>query len=505
MKQLFYSISIALLFSLIGCNDWLDVKPRSETRADQLFETEDGFKSALTGVYINMADQKLYGRNTTMFIPDAMARLWVVPRLATSNTSLSRINNTLNKFSNLDFEFEVNEDSESMLSTVWTSYYNCIAQLNNILENIDESNADFRYQNDKLIKGEALGLRAFLHLELLRYWGPVPSESSGGNTKGIPYLTTMSKDPNLLVSKPYQEVVSLIEKDLDDAEKLLEEADPVLSHSIPSLNNIYSSGIPEDKWQLFRQNRFNYYAVLGTKARFFQWIGNKPKALEYALKVIDAKDDEDDLQFKLVNEASFSSNSASLSMSQESLFALHNPDLQKIIEPLFVNSTPVLTQTEKELDNAYEKGVHNDIRYKPTNNVNRYWEKKTYQHSVEANHFYKFSGNSQIQSNNQIPILRLSEMYFIAIENLTIGEFMPYFQKYRVARGLDISIEDGLTDETKLLLRLEKEYRKDFFGEGQLFFFYKRHNYTTYTWPKNFTVPTNAYVLPRPKGQESFE
>lgn len=512
MKHLyiyFYIAVFALLFIFSSCNDWLDVKPRSETRAETLFETEEGFRSALTGVYIALGDATLYGRNTSMYVPDAMARLWKVPSYinSTSLTNVDRFNNTLNKLSNMKFDYEIYEDTENLVRTVWTSYYNCIAQLNNILENLDTSDATF--DNAKLIKGEALGLRAFLHLDILRLWGPVPTANVDKNAKSIPYAREMTKDPLKLVSKPYNEVLTWMEQDLNEAEKLL-EADPILSYTIPVLNYNVEPGekAPEDPWLCYRQTRFNYYAVLGTKARLYHWIGKKDEAVTYARKVIEAVNEDGKPKFPLSGEEAYSNTRqypASLIMTREIIFSVNNPNLQNVIQPLFVDQSATLTQTETALNTAYELTSHNDIRYRPVNNPNRYWKKESYSHSVEVNHYLKYTGNNLISSNDRVPLMRLSEMYFIMMENLPFGGFMPYFQTYRIARGLDISIETEITDETALLLRLEREYRKDFWGEGQMFFFYKKHNYKSYTWPASFNVPDNAYVLPKPKEQMAFE
>ena len=63
----------------------------------------------------------------------------------------------------------------------------------------------------------------------------------------------------------------------------------------------------------------------------------------------------------------------------------------------------------------------------------------------------------------------------------------------------------SLTNEDKIKERLELEYRKEFFLEGQMFFFYKRFNYSTFAWPASFNLPDNAYKLPLPKSQSAFE
>ena len=42
-----------VFFTTISCSDWLDVRPRNEMKEDDMYANEEGFKSALTGAYIN--------------------------------------------------------------------------------------------------------------------------------------------------------------------------------------------------------------------------------------------------------------------------------------------------------------------------------------------------------------------------------------------------------------------------------------------------------------------
>ena len=36
-----------LSFGMLSCSEWLDVKPKSEIKEDELFKTEQGFKDAM--------------------------------------------------------------------------------------------------------------------------------------------------------------------------------------------------------------------------------------------------------------------------------------------------------------------------------------------------------------------------------------------------------------------------------------------------------------------------
>lgn len=104
-------------------------------------------------------------------------------------------------------------------------------------------------------------------------------------------------------------MITCIRRDLDAAEKLLEE-DPIVV--LPEGEK------PEDDWQYYRQVRFNYYAVLATKARFYLWLGgeeNRQKAGEYARKVVDAAYEDGTLKFPLADEAYMNGNDKNLVMS----------------------------------------------------------------------------------------------------------------------------------------------------------------------------------------------
>lgn len=471
----------------ISCNDWLDVNPRSQVKSKVLYETQDGFKMALNGVYIKLASADLYGQKTSMYIPDALARMWSYP---TDKTSLLRGLSTHDyTISNVENEF----------SAMFSNYYNAIAQLNDLLYNLETSSITFEYNNDKLLKAEAMGLRAYLHFDVLRYFGPIPSDAKDGDVT-IPYVTELTTATDKLTSKSWKDVITSIENDLTSAETLLKQYDPIVNLKIEDLKNTYNMGkpnMPVDNWQYYRQARFNYYAVLGAKARFYHWIGDKVNAVKYAKMVIDAN------KFQLCNESSFSGANASLTMYQEHLLGLNNPDIDNITQSLFKETQSVLTQTPANVKTAYEATIHvNDIRNIP----NRYWQEKTYQNSEKMNHFYKYTGNGVIESDERIPLLRYVEMYFILIEDLPLSEAKSYFVTYRQSRVLSSTIDDvSVTDENAVLQRLEKEYRKEFYGEGQLFFFYKKHKYTQFTWPNNYVIKPTSYVIPKPKGIIDFE
>lgn len=483
MKKIIYSVLALSALLLSSCNDWLDVSPREQIKSDEIYKTESGYKKVLNGVYIDVVDENLYGKNTTMYFPELLARNFTIPTTAGTEHSLG----------NYDFTYS---SVESLISTIYKNYYTAIAQLNDLIENLDKPGCKFTYDNDKLLRGEALGMRAFLHLDLLRYFGPVPATASDGD-EGVPYVTTVTNETSQLKSKTYKEDIDCILGDLNKAEEILGKYDPIVYHSLDSLNHSVYLGkndMPKDDWQMFRQNRFNYYAVLAAKARLYHWIGDKDKAVEYAGKVLDAK------KFTLVNGSTIDN---SLDMFQEQIFGLNNPDLQSIVDPLFGANSSALTQTTTYLNKIYESTVNvNDIRYAG----NRYWMEKTLGNGAKTRLFFKYTGNDNVKADNKVPLIRLAEMYLIMIEDNSLEAAKPYLSDFRVARALDASVVDNaLANESALRSRLELEWRKEFMGEGQMFFYYKLHNVTSFTMPSRFTVPAGGYVIPKPKGQTDFE
>ncbi len=98
--------------------------------------------------------------------------------------------------------------------------------------------------------------------------------------------------------------------------------------------------------------------------------------------------------------------------------------------------------------------------------------------------------------NTMIPLLRLGEMYLIAAEsqsdNLAAG--VSYVNTLRRNRG--VGNLSNLTPE-----RLQYEYIRELYGEGQLFFLYKRMNTRILrsATESNNPAPSNAiFVVPLP-------
>lgn len=214
--------------------------------------------------------------------------------------------------------------AESVLTPMFQRQYSIAAHANTILSYI-EGITFLPPASYNVIKGEALAIRALSHLELLRIWGPIPTKVDE-QKRYLPYVREVSKGGHDYSN--YSEYTAMLKNDLDSALILLSKSDPILKYSNTQLNR--NTGIPEYRelhWY-WRQNRLNYYAVLGLKARFSLWIGDKQEALKCAMEVINAENENGTPKFQLGTDANARAvgnpltNSAIL--KSEHLFSTHH-------------------------------------------------------------------------------------------------------------------------------------------------------------------------------------
>jgi hypothetical protein len=93
----------------------------------------------------------------------------------------------------------------------------------------------------------------------------------------------------------------------------------------------------------------------------------------------------------------------------------------------------------------------------------------------------------------QIPMIRLSEVYLIAVE---AGADQSLWDEYLLSRGLPTTTLP--TDEALLQNNVLVEFRKEMYGEGQLFYMYKRLNTPKTSILFYSSDLTVNYVVPLP-------
>lgn len=495
MKKIIFAITLlASNLLYMGCNDWLDVKPQSQVAKDELFETQRGFRSALTGAYIRMKSGNIYGGSLMWGDIEYMACNWY-----NSNAS----NTTIAGLINCDY---TNEGVRNAMDRIYENLYKVIADVNSILEEIDNKKEVFSDNNYEITKGESLALRAFCHFDVLRMFGPMP-HGADTETQLLPYVKTVTKDIHPHLS--YTDFVRNMLDDLDTAELLLKESDPILNYSLEDLKNLDDGNFTDsdDTYLSYRQIRMNYYAVLAIKARVYLWLSAqealyKAHAAEYAQMVIDAVDPTGTPTFRLGKDQDRVN--GDYTMSPEHILALHVYNLETIANNSFgENGNYVrydfnITDGFYYLNNLFPVGERtSDVRWKDM------WSYRTLSGQTNYVMYKKFTQNpDRYKQILQIPLLRLSEMYLILTECAgTKAEAEIPYLFYCGEKGIPFSGFSNTDWEADRRNKLIREYVREFYAEGQTFFTYKRFSVTSLPamWANpTFTGSPAKYVVPKP-------
>ncbi|MGY0425683.1 MAG: RagB/SusD family nutrient uptake outer membrane protein, partial [Polaribacter sp.] len=340
-------------------------------------------------------------------------------------------------------------------------------------------------------KGEAIGLRAMLHLDLLRIYGPI--YSTNADALAIPYNTKATTELSPIL--PATEVMTKILNDLSVAEKLLKNDGVRKLDSSPFTTD--NSGV-NFYYVKNRNLRVNYFAVKALQARANLYAGNKVAALAAAETVIK----EASPFFPWTKPSAIISAGANPDriFSSEVLFAIQNKNLYNQQRDLFSDNfvKKMLAPEESRLDDVFENN-QNDYRFIsswaiPNTGLTNY---KT---------FFKFAdiGDKKRSFRLKQPLIRMSEMYYIAAETtqdptLALG----YLNTVRLNRGLG-----DLPTSVDIKSEILKEYQKEFYGEGQLFFYYKRNNFTSIPNGSlasgSIDMGPDQYVVPLPLSETAF-
>lgn len=466
MKKPLYILFICLLASgFSSCKKWLDVKPGTQVLQDEMFSTEAGFNQALLGSYLQMGTG-LYADNLTITTISAMGQ----------NYQTTTTGHPLLEHARYNYTAPV---VKSTIATIWGNMYKAIGGVNNILDHVDQAKGVFLKNHYNLVKGEALGLRAYMHFDLLRMFGPVPVNN--GAVNAIPYIKTFDKQVTPLSST--SQVIALCLKDLDEAEQLLSVYQEI----------IYNTEASADEFTNYTRNHFNYWAVKALKARIYLYAGDKAKAYQYAKEVIGSG------KFPFVERSTFNlTANQDRTFSTEHVFALNLPLLKPVIDQRFkldgnVNFMGSTFYLSNATMNTLFEGISTDYR-----NLYHIKTNGTYSYSTK---FWQ-DGITSLQLSNQMPLLRLSEMYYIAAEATPdLTEARTLINDIRLKRGLE-ALTVTFT-ETIRMQEIAKEYIKEFYAEGQLFFYYKRLG--TLPVPRSaVTMTAQTYVFPLPDNEIEF-
>ncbi len=379
--------------------------------------------------------------------------------------------------------------------------YHALANVNNILENIESKKALFTDRNYEIIKGEALALRAYLHFDLLRMFAP--SYKSNPTAKAIPYVTTVSTK-----STPFSNVTETIDKVIADltAAKILLKFDPILSTGY-KIGYPGEANINEDAAELFLQNRrhrMNYYTVYAELARVYLYKGDYQNCLVNTQVILDAK------KFPFTNQDDFFDNDLTKRdriFYKELITAWYIPKQRDMLSYLFNSDPAMYSATTPQLEDIYDKNQSgaDDWRFKQW-----FLKKADPMGGLERSLLEKYVNNTTPTPNRHplmAPAVRLSEIYYMAAEasfDSSPQKALDYYNTIRSQRGIGDNLTE-VPDKATFINLLIADARKEFYGESQIFYMYKRLNHAVKMSATIDHAPSDKiFVFPIPIDEQAY-
>ncbi len=452
MKKIIYIILAIMLTS--SCDEWLNIDPENAVNADKALSTISGNKSTLISAYSLLTGSGSYGRQMVA----GAEVLADNAKIATSHGNII-----------------TNEGKNATGSHCnnWETSYKVIRNANFVIDAIDkvEEVSSTDAYNKRLLKGEAYFLRGWQEFDLARVYSREPNHLIPNFNLGIiiqtmPFIFNGDNIPEIEkarsdVNETYIQIIA----DLEEAFSLLENND---SGNFPNRATALAAKALLARVYLYKED---YQSAISAAT----WVINNAPTYGISVSKVD---------YTLV-----------FSQSKETIFQLVYRETDNLgsssMQSIYTNtglldpspSDPTWYRDEKKgsgygdvlfstsFYNSFESG---DTRLALMKKVIRGANLSTPEKGIWL---FKFNGYGGVYGMDNIPVLRLSEMYHIRAEaNLRKSspnevDALIDINFMRLARGL--TSVNNISGQNLLNLA-ENERRKEFIGEGHRFFDLKR-------------------------------
>lgn len=461
-KILIYSLTVSLALGMEACSDFLHEEPKFEQSNEITMSTFDGLSKAVIGAYVPLYYEYWYGGE---FVLSAEIRSGNAKRASKESGRY---------ITEYNWNF-----TESNTSSMFYSGYKVIAGVNNVLNNLEgkESNSVSAEDLNNL-KAECLFLRALSYFDMLRVYAQPYTYAP--QSLGVPlvFVTEIGTPARNTVKECYDQVV----KDLLDAEGLMSDS--------------YTRNDVTDKFSVVSRN-----AIRALLSRVYLYMGEWQKCADYATKVIDSGAYSLFTAEEFANPATWSVNTAT--EGKEIIFEVFgskgnsdNPYWTEITEMTNPFGYADIAMS-KDLYDLYEEG---DVR-KDLVTVGYTSEGVFYDDIWTLKYPGKLSDRPNV---NNIPVLRLSEMYLNRAEAIARGASVN-----GVTADADlkkITLNRGASDVTATVNTILLERRKELAFEGHYVYDLARTgtsltrvDYDGTDLTRNIEFPSYRWALPIPK------
>lgn len=467
---------ISAAAALSGCRNFLDVNPKSKLTDDDMFSNSEGVEDALYGIYAVMGyNIYLYSQFLTIYLPEfSSGNFYYLKDAPVSNLALG----------NWD-----QGNAYVDIGQCWLKAYEAIGYTNNIINHFEDGDvAEMR--NHDLYYGEALALRALIHFDLMRVFGPAQwSTDQSAKDKVIPYVKKYSAaiTPFSTLDQVYDQVID----DLSKAESLL-GADAEL---LPAERDNTPDGFTS-----CRILHMNLYAVQALLARVYWTRGDLANAAAYADKVIESG------KFPLMTTADFNDFECGVINMKEAVFGLYSEEYGRMCNKYFnkKQAEPVEISDYRSLY-ALDPSLGTDLRYKAWFTQYGSLYDDTFDKMINKRYLVSTNATYDGPSIEGINMIRIPEMYYIAAEyRLSVGDIdkaIEYLDRVIVSRGMV-----GFAERVPKSLTMDDlydEYKKEFFGEGMQWYNMKRLKKNIKLKNSVITASDKIYIVPIPAVEET--
>ena len=472
-KSIILSI-IACCAAFTSCN--MDEMPSTSIPTDESILTVKDCQA-----FSNMLHAEWRGYVQNAYSMDALVQSGLL-------TATADYGNTYGYFYRWAFEI-----TDGAFSGCWADNYYIIANANHLIkggQNILANDAELS-ENDKAYinhyVGQAYFSRAYAYFELALHYCKNYDPASAGSDYGIPLVTEYA--PSSDYSKypgrsSLKETFDFIVKDLEQASNLV--------------------GIQGEAQSAY----ITLDVVEALKARVYLEMEDYQNAAAAAQGLINSKrytliSDGDAYKKMWLNdvgtEAIWQFAMSKTETGSNALGSSFMGIVDKLPRPSYLPVKSVLNLYDKENDIRYDA-------YFTTGLIDR-----QVGDDIEVTYCSKWPGNPELyegKSNNvnKLKAFRISEMYLIAAEsgfNAHKEVAIGLLEELRKNRGIAGEISTTITYDN-FVKELTKEARREFIGEGQLFYWYKRLGLPVDQGSTTITLEPSQFCLPLPATEVEF-
>ena len=458
MKKIaIYSLA-ALSLGLVSCENFLTEEPSTEQSNEITLSDYDGLNKATLGVYAPLYSSSWYGAGFVLSC-----------ELRSGNARRATLLGSGRYTTEYSWTY-----SDAATSGLWSYAYYTIAAANNVINNLEgKETAEVSAQDLNNLKAECLFLRALSHFDMLRTYAQPYTYQPNGLGVPVMLVSEIGTPARNTVAEGFNQVVA----DLTEAESII-AADYVRS----GVTDVYFTVIKE--------------AIQALLSRVYLYMGEWQKCADYATKVINSGKFSMFTAEEFGNPDTWGVNTAT--EGKEIIFEVF-ASTQNDYDPYWEEISDMVdpegygdVAASQDLIGLYAAGDVRGLLFQGLEGYSYQWTLK-----------YPGKQTSRPTTNN-IPVLRLSEMYLNRAEAIVRGASVS-----GVTADADLKVitsNRGAADVTASLSNVLLERRKELAFEGHYIYDLARTgnpvvrtDYDGAEVTRNVDFPSYRWALPIPK------